>query len=96
MQQLQSTLIDHVELVQTVRSSTSLCHELFEQQDSRYEASMLRDLEKGGAIEAEHILGFMLKKCRDADLDDTLHRLAYTHAKAYEERRAAQRLPQRA
>jgi 2-dehydropantoate 2-reductase len=69
---------------------------LFEQCDSRYEASMLRDLEKGGAIEADHILGFMLSKCREAGLDDTLHRLAYTHVKAYEERRAARRLPQQA
>jgi 2-dehydropantoate 2-reductase len=67
---------------------------LFEQRDSRYEASMLRDLEKGGPIEADHILGFMLKKCREVGLDDTLHRLAYTHVKAYEQRRAAQRLPQ--
>ncbi|HEY9446210.1 MAG TPA: ketopantoate reductase family protein [Burkholderiales bacterium] len=71
-------------------------YNLFEQRDSRYEASMLRDLEKGGLIEAEHVLGFMLKKAREAGLDDTLHRLAYTHVKAYEERRAANRLPQRA
>jgi len=69
---------------------------LFEQRDSRYEASMLRDLEKGGPIEAEHILGFMLAEARAAGLDDTLHRLAYTHVKAYEERRAADRLPRHA
>lgn len=71
-------------------------YNLFEQRDSRYEASMLRDIEKGGSIEAEHILGFMLKKAREAGLDDTVHRLAYTHVKAYDERRAANRLPQRA
>ncbi|MCC7079330.1 MAG: ketopantoate reductase family protein [Burkholderiales bacterium] len=70
-------------------------HDLFEQRDSRYEASMLRDLEKGGPIEAEHVLGFMLGKCREAGLDDTLHRVAYTHVKAYEQRRDAHRLPQR-
>lgn len=68
-------------------------YNLFEQRDSRYEASMLRDLEKGGPIEAEHILGFMLNRCREAGLDDTVHRLAYTHVKSYEQRRAAQRLP---
>jgi 2-dehydropantoate 2-reductase len=67
-------------------------YELFTQRESRYEASMLRDLEKGGPIEAEHLLGFMLRKCREAGLDDTMHRLAYTHVKAYEERRAAGRL----
>jgi 2-dehydropantoate 2-reductase len=67
--------------------------ELFRQRDSKYEASMLRDLEKGGPIESEHILGFMLRKCREAGLPDTLHLAAYTHAKCYEERRAARRLP---
>lgn len=70
--------------------------ELFRQRDSLYEASMLRDLEKGGPIEAEHILGFMLRKCREAGLPDTLHLAAYTHTKAYEERRAAGRLPRTA
>lgn len=70
-------------------------YDLFTQRDSGYEASMLRDIEKGGPIEADHILGFMLAKCREAGLDDTFHRIAYTHAKAYEERRAANRLAQR-
>ncbi len=69
---------------------------LFSDRESPYEASMLRDIEKGGSIEGEHILGFMLRKCREAGVEDTLHRIAYTHAKAYEERRAANRLPQRA
>lgn len=71
-------------------------YSLFEQRDSRYEASMLRDIEKGGPIESEHILGFMLNKAREAGFDDTVHRIAYTHVKAYDERRAADRLPQRA
>lgn len=66
--------------------------ELFRQRDSLYEASMMRDLEKGGPIEAEHILGFMLRKCREAGLPDTLHLAAYTHVKSYEERYAAGRL----
>lgn len=57
------------------------------------EASLLRDMEKGGAIEGDHILGFMLERVRAHRLADTLHRLAYTGAKAYEQRRAAQRLP---
>jgi 2-dehydropantoate 2-reductase len=66
---------------------------LFRTRDAKYEASMLRDLEKGGRIEADHILGFMLEKCRQADLPDTLHLAAYTHVKAYEQRRDAGRLP---
>src|SRR5690625_2644734 len=67
--------------------------ELFATTDSKYEASMLRDLEKGGQIESEQILGDMLTHCRKASLDDTIHLLAYTHVKAYEERRRADRLP---
>ncbi|HWI83815.1 2-dehydropantoate 2-reductase [Ramlibacter sp.] len=67
--------------------------DLFQQRDSRYEASMLRDLEKGGQIESEQILGFMLRQCRAAGLPDALHLAAYTHAKTFEQRRDAGRLP---
>ena len=67
--------------------------DLFSQRDSLYEASMLRDLQKGGLIESEQILGFMLHRCREAKQPDALHVAAYTHVKAYEERRAAGRLP---
>lgn len=51
-------------------------------------ASMLRDIEKGGPIEAEHILGDMLRRGRDAGLDLPLLTLAATHVRAYEARRA--------
>ncbi|MFA7665782.1 MAG: ketopantoate reductase family protein [Burkholderiaceae bacterium] len=67
--------------------------DLFSQRDSRYEASMLRDLEKGGPVESEQILGAMLARCREAGQPDALHLAAYTHLKSYEERRAAGRLP---
>ena len=67
--------------------------DLFTETDSRYEASMLRDLEKGGRIESEQIVGDMLRQCRKAGLDDTLHLAAYTHVKAFEQRRDAGRLP---
>jgi 2-dehydropantoate 2-reductase len=67
--------------------------DLFRQPDSRYEASMLRDLEKGGRIESEQILGHMLRQCRAAQLPDELHLAAYTHVKTYEQRREAGRLP---
>ena len=55
-------------------------------------ASMLRDLESGGPVEADHIVGFMLKKARENGIDDTLLSVAYTHLKAYEERRRRQLL----
>ena len=66
---------------------------LFETRDARYEASMARDLEKGGRVESEQILGYMLDKCREAGFDDTLHMATYTHVKAFEQRRDAGRLP---
>jgi 2-dehydropantoate 2-reductase len=68
-------------------------HSLFSQADSLYEASLQRDLERGGRIESDHILGFLLERCRAHGLRDDILRLAYTHAKAYEQRRAAGRLP---
>ena len=58
-----------------------------------WSASMLRDLEGGGSVEADHIVGWMLEKARRHGIDDTILSLAYTHLKAYEQRRAAQRLP---
>ncbi len=55
--------------------------------------SMLRDLEAGRRIEADHILGFLLEAARRAGVPDELHEAAYLHAKAYEARRNAGRLP---
>ena len=49
---------------------------------------MLRDLENGGLIEADHIVGFMLNKAREYGIDDTMLSVAYAHLKAYELRRA--------
>jgi 2-dehydropantoate 2-reductase len=60
-----------------------------------YEASMQRDLEKGGQIESEQILGYMLRQCRAAGFHDALHLAAYTHVKSFEQRRDANRLPAR-
>jgi len=65
---------------------------LFAQTDSTYGTSMLRDLERKGAIEADHIVGFMVAEAERAGIDATLFRIAYTHLKAYENRRAAGRL----
>ena len=56
-------------------------------------ASMLRDLESGGEVEADHIVGFMLGRAREYKIDDSLIAVAHTHLKAYQNRRAAGRLP---
>ena len=55
-------------------------------------ASMLRDIERKGPVEADHIVGFMLSKAREFGIDETLHRISYIHLKAYEQRRTAGRL----
>ena len=52
-------------------------------------ASMLRDIERGALIEADHILGDLLR--RAASTDGSLLQIAYAHAKAYEARRARNR-----
>ena len=57
-----------------------------------WSASMLRDMEAGGQVEADHVIGWMLQGLRRHGLDDTVMSLAYTHLKTYEARRAAGRL----
>jgi 2-dehydropantoate 2-reductase len=52
-----------------------------------WSASMLRDLEGGGAIEGDHVIGWMLERARKHGVDHTILSLAYTHLKTYEARR---------
>jgi len=56
-----------------------------------WSASMLRDVEAGNAVEADHVVGWMLERARHHGLADPLLTLAYTHLKTYEARRAAGR-----
>jgi 2-dehydropantoate 2-reductase len=65
---------------------------MFADSAGTYAASMLRDIERKGPVEADHIVGFMLEKARSYGLDDSVHRLAHLHLKAYEQRRSANRL----
>jgi len=67
--------------------------ETFSQQDSQYSTSMLRDIERGGQTEVEHILGFMLDRAVKAQITCNTLLFAYTNVKAFEQRRAAGRLP---
>ncbi|MEI7430391.1 MAG: 2-dehydropantoate 2-reductase [Betaproteobacteria bacterium] len=52
-------------------------------------ASMLRDIEKGGATEADHILGDMVSRAQAKGVEAPLLRLAYSHLQAYDLRRKA-------
>jgi 2-dehydropantoate 2-reductase len=58
-----------------------------------WSASMMRDLEAGGQVEGDHIVGWMLERARKHGIDDTILSLAYTNLKTYEARKAAGRLP---
>lgn len=68
---------------------------LFADPESAYATSMLRDLEAGGRIEAEHILGFLLDAARRAGVPQEIHEAALLHARAHAQRREAGRLPPR-
>jgi len=60
--------------------------------NGNWSASMMRDLEAGGQVEADHIIGWMLERARRHGVDDVILSLAYTHLKTYERRREAGRL----
>ncbi len=54
---------------------------------STFAASMLRDIERGAPIEADHIVGDLLRRGEAKQIDHPLLRIAYAHLKAYEARR---------
>ncbi|WP_149540016.1 ketopantoate reductase family protein [Siccirubricoccus phaeus] len=66
---------------------------VFADPEGGYTTSMLRDLEAGGRIEADHILGFLLQAAQRTGVPSEIHEAALLHAKAYEQRRDAGRLP---
>ena len=58
---------------------------------SPHAASMMRDVERHGPIEADHIIGFLLERAEAHGIDAEMHRFVYTTLQAYEQRRAANR-----
>ena len=55
---------------------------------SEFVASMLRDIERGAPIEADHIVGDLLRRKSGVADKASILRIAYAHLKAYEARRA--------
>ena len=51
-------------------------------------ASMLKDIERGGPVEADHVLGDLIAHDKGEPSGVSLLRVAYAHLKAYEARRA--------
>jgi len=60
---------------------------LFADPTSSYRTSMLRDVEAGKPIEAEHIIGYLHDAAVAAGIAPELHALALLHTRTYAERR---------
>ncbi len=57
---------------------------------SNFSASMLRDIENGARVEADHVIGDLLRRRQDLGAEPeglSLLRIAYAHLKTYENRR---------
>lgn len=52
-------------------------------------ASMFRDLRQGLPVEADHIVGDMVRRARTLGVDATTLRTAYAHLQVYQAQRAA-------
>lgn len=61
--------------------------------EGRWSASMMRDMEGGRPVEADHVIGWIIERGRRHGITDPVLSHAYTHLKTYETRRAEQRLP---
>ncbi|MEW9623662.1 2-dehydropantoate 2-reductase [Rhodanobacter geophilus] len=62
--------------------------EVLTETGSALSASMMRDLERGNRIEADHVIGDLLARGEAHGAETPLLRLAHAHLKAYEARRA--------
>jgi 2-dehydropantoate 2-reductase len=58
---------------------------------STFAASMLRDIEHGAPIEADHIIGDLLRRGEAKHCDGAVLRIVNAHLKSYEARRARER-----
>ncbi|MBV8474660.1 MAG: 2-dehydropantoate 2-reductase [Hyphomicrobiales bacterium] len=90
---LATGLIDECAAIATAQgfpprpASLAMARVALTQPGSMLTASMLRDVENGMPVEADHILGDLLRRTGAAD-NRALLRVAYAHLKAYEARRA--------
>ena len=63
-------------------------HAMLTEAGSALSASMMRDLEQGGLIEADHVVGDLLARGDASEGALPMLRVAYAHLKAYEVRRS--------
>ncbi|MFA9557505.1 2-dehydropantoate 2-reductase [Evansella sp. AB-rgal1] len=57
---------------------------IIDKQDDSMKSSMLRDIEKGSNIEADHLQGFLLLLAERSGVETPLLRLIFQHLKVYE------------
>lgn len=69
-------------------ASIQQSHKTLTAPDSELEASMFRDIQRGAPIEADHMIGDLLRRGEKKALASPLLRVAHAHLKAYEVRRA--------
>ena len=70
-------------------SAKEFAHTLLTEAGSSLTSSMTKDIERGAPIEADHILGDLLRRASGSSQETSfLLKLAYTHMKTYEARRA--------
>lgn len=68
--------------------SLARAHAMLAVKDSMMTASMFKDIERGAPIEADHIVGDLLRRGGGAAQPISLLRVTHAHLKAYEARRA--------
>ncbi len=67
-------------------AARSVAWKTFTQEGSPVTASMLRDLESGQRVEADHLVGDMLRRAREAGIPAPMLEVAYAHLQAFEAR----------
>lgn len=87
-------LLDEIQAIATANGNAARpkplanARKMVTETGSRLAASMLRDVEGGGRIEADHIIGDLLRRGAETGVEAPRLRIAYTHLKAYEAKRA--------
>lgn len=61
--------------------------EQFQKTHASMKSSMLRDMEKGLPVEADHLQGYLLKRAQELQLSTPLLKVVYTNLKVYEQKR---------
>jgi 2-dehydropantoate 2-reductase len=72
-------------------AATTRSRGMFTASGSTISASMLRDIERGAPIEADHVVGDLIRRGKGGPNDFPLLRIAFAHLKAYEARRTREK-----